>query len=172
MFTAQILYQFLLFSGVSSCVVTFSLGLNLARATYDSSGCKSLGMCSRFCRCSSLTTHPTTPEPSATHHMWVFAGGVGRKWQHLPNAKFSCLIRDFKNKSIFWAGWWVENKIKLVFFFNDFRETQVHFLVNTHPCSQEFQVRNSLLWNSCYLQHQALAMAKLIPGGTPLPPLM
>lgn len=141
MFTAQILYQFLLFSGVSSCVVTFSLGLNLAHATYDSSGCKSLGMCSRFCRCSSLTTHPTTPEPSATHHLWVFATGVGRKWQHLPNAKFSCLIRDFKNKSILGAGQWVENKIKLVFFFfNDFRETQVHFLVNTPLAARNFKL--------------------------------
>lgn len=64
----------------------------------------------------------------------------------------------------------MENKIKLVF--NDLSETQVHFLVNMHPCTQEFQVKNALLWNSCYLQHQALTMAKLIPGRTPLPSLM
>lgn len=170
MFTAQILYQFLLFSGLSSCVVTFSLGLNLAHTTCDSSDCKSLGMCCRFGCCSSLTTHPTTSEPNATHYTGTFAEGVGRKWQHLPNAKCSRLIKDLKNKSVFWAGWWVKNKRKWVF--NDFRETRAHSLITVHPCRQEFHVKNSLLWNSCYLQHGALLMAKLIPGGTPLPSLM
>lgn len=170
MFTVQILYQFLLFSGLSSCVVTFSLGLNLAHATCDSSDCKSLGMCCRCGCCSSPATHPTTSEPSATRYTGAFAEGVGRKWQHLPNARFSCLIKGFKNKSVFWAGWWVKNKRKWVF--NDFRETWAQFLVIVHPCSQGFQVKNLLLWNSCYLQHGALLMAKLIPSGTPLPSLM
>lgn len=154
MFTAQILYQFLLFSGVSSCVVTFSLGLNLAHATYDSSDYKFLGMCCRFCRCLSLTIHPACPHPSAAHHTRAFCD--------LPNTKCSSLIKDFKNKSIFWAGWWVGNKIKLVF--NYLGETQVHILVNTHPCGQDLQVKNPLLWNSRYLQHQALTMAKQILG--------
>lgn len=145
MFTAQILYQFLLFSGVSSCVVTFSLGLNLAHVTYDSSDYKFLGMCCRFCRCLSLTIHPASPHPRAAHHTGAFCD--------LPNTKCSSLIKDFKNKSICWAGWWVGNKIKLVF--NYLGETQVHILVNTHPCRQDLQVKNQLLWTHviCSTKH-------------------